>query len=130
MSQLDEMMAMAPAANGATSTNTIAERHTIAEFQSQHQGKRAAAHQDMKKSDGTPFTAYGIRFGSCFVAFSKKVTDKEEFKGKTMVEVAKAVIAQPESYQIIAKPGIQRVNGEKIYSLCPTNDFTIDDEEI
>ena len=130
MSQLDEMLAQAPVAEGATSTNQIAERYTIAEFQQQNAGKRSAAHQDMKKSDGTPFTSYGIRFGSMFVAFSKKLTEKPEFAGKSMVDVAKSVIANQSDYQIIAKPGVTRVNGQKIYSLCPSNDFTIDDEEI
>lgn len=115
---LAEMQAQEEAKN-----SQVIKSYTLDEFQTAHPGKRFAAHQDMMKNDGTPFTAYGISFGTCFATFSKKLIDANP--GVNPSALAKAVVSNPSAYQIIEIRDILKVSSKPIFSICYANSFSI-----
>ena len=107
-------------------------------------GSVSLAHQNMKRSDGTEFTAHGLLFGrgqhSCFAAFSGRIANEdqaerdEEFKGLTPLAIGRKVWDEKDQFQALHKKDpatgelLYRQNGEPILTICRYNDFNIVDE--
>lgn len=137
MSTLDQALAQS---NQSTQAS-----FSLQEFKSKY-GSVAVGHQEMKRTDGTKFTAYGLQFGkgqgSCFVAFSGRIANEDQsardpqFKGLNGVEIGKKVWAQKSEFQVLHKMDtatgemLYRQNGEPIYTICHYNDFTTVDAEL
>lgn len=98
MNQLDQAIDQAQNQVAIENTNKLTAPSSIQEFRAKNGGKAFLHHQDLKTSDGTPFTSTGIRFGQMFAAFSKKVIDANE--GKTPSQIAHDVIDNPDKYQV------------------------------
>lgn len=120
--------------NQPTTQSSLVPASSINEFRAAHGGRCYAHHQDLKDSQGNPFVKSGIRFGQCFAAFSKAVVDGHE--GKTPVEIAKDVIANPQDYQVRqsadkdTKEPLFNAAGQPIMLVDYYKPFGKDDEEL
>lgn len=96
-------------------------------------GSVAVGHQNMKRSDGTEFTAYGLKFGkgfhSCFAAFSGRIANDDhtqrdsQFKGLNGVEIGKYIWENQNDYQVVCKKSSE--NGQLLYRKDGTPVYTI-----
>ena len=109
----------------------------------QKYGRVAIAHQNMKRSDGSEFQAYGLKFGngshSCFAAFSGRISNDDQsqrdeaFRGLNPTQVGQKVWADKDNFQLLHKKDpntgelLYRQNGEPILVCCHYNDFSVED---
>lgn len=109
-------------------------------------GSVAVGHQNMKRSDGSEFTAYGLKFGkgphAMFAAFSGKIANEdqsqrdEKFRGLNGVQIGQKVWANKDDFQALHKKDpvtgelLYRANGEPILTICAYNDFTVEDAQL
>lgn len=109
-------------------------------------GSVSVGHQNMKRSDGSEFTAYGLKFGkgphAMFAAFSGKIANEdqsqrdEKFRGLNGVQIGQKVWANKDDFQALHKKDpntgelLYRQNGEPILTICAYNDFTVEDAEL
>lgn len=107
-------------------------------------GSVSIAHQNMKRSDGSEFTAHGLLFGrgqhSMFAAFSGKIANEdqaqrdEQFKNLDPKAIGRKVWANKDEFQALHKKDMNsgellyRANGEPVMVICGYNDFNIVDE--
>ena len=114
-------------------------------------GSVSIAHQNMRRSDGTEFTAHGLLFGrgmhSCFASFSGPLAHEdqskrdEEFKNLDAKTIGRKVWAEKDQFQALHKR--DKTTGELLYhkdangnpkldqpilTICRYNDFNIVDE--
>ena len=109
-------------------------------------GSVSVGHQNMKRSDGSEFTAYGLKFGkgphAMFAAFSGKIANEdqtqrdEKFRGLNGVQIGQKVWDEKDNFQVLHKMDkttgkmLYRQNGEPIYTICHYSDFTKVDAEL
>lgn len=134
MNQLDQAIDQATNQVASENNNKLVAPSSIQEFRAKNGGKAFLHHQDLKKTDGTPFTANGIRFGQMFAAFSKKVMDANE--GKTPSQIAHDVIDNPDKYQVRHKADSEtkeplfNAQGQPIMLIDEYRPLGVDDEEL
>lgn len=136
MNQLDQAIDQATnqVASENNNSNKLVAPSTIQEFRAKNGGKAFLHHQDLKTSDGTPFTNHGIRFGQMFAAFSKRVIDAHE--GKTPSEIAHDIMDNKDQYQIRHKADSEtkeplfNAQGQPIMIIDEYRPLGTDDEEL